>query len=210
MTSFNRIIKGDQVTSEVVNWHAPSVDSAGIPPSGNDEAAPPDPAVVREQAWQQGFAQGRAEGIEDGRAELAQSADILKRVLENLARPLKALDHQFEEEMLALVTVIAKQLLRRELHNEPSQIIGIIREGLAALPSGSAEIRVQLHPQDAEIVRELLKPEEAGRSWSIEIDPLIEQGGCQINSETAQIDGRLETRLSRIVAGMLEDERAAR
>ncbi len=210
MTSSSRIIRSELVTSEVVNWSAPQVEELvrSAPPSR--EAPAINPALIREQARQEGFEQGRAEGIAAGRAELVQRADVLRKVMESMARPLQALEHQFEEEVLSLITTIARQLVRRELHHEPSQIISIIREGLAALPSGSVRVRVRLHPADAEVVRELLQADEGGRAWEIETDPLMEQGGCQIVSETAQIDGRLDTRLSRLVATMLEDERAAR
>ncbi len=210
MTSSSRIIRSNDVTSEVVSWHAPVVSEAAATAPRRDETPVSDPAQLREQARQEGFAQGHAEGIAAGRAELAQQAGVLSQVLDALARPLQALDHQFEEELLQLVTAIARQLVRRELHSDPAQIISIIREGLAALPAGAAGIRVRLHPADADIVRELLQAEDGGRAWEIETDPLLEQGGCQIVSQTAQIDGRLDTRLNRVVATMLEDERAAR
>jgi flagellar assembly protein FliH len=210
MTSSNRIIRSEQVTSEVVNWNAPMVQERARAAPAAEKTPAADPALLRERARQEGFEQGRAEGIAAGRAELAQRADVLQRVMEGMARPLQALEHQFEEEVLTLITTIARQLVRRELHHEPAHIISIIREGLAALPSVSVGVRVRLHPLDAEVVRELLQPDESGRAWDIEADPLMEQGGCQIISETAQIDGRLDTRLNRLVATMLEDERAAR
>ena len=210
MTSSNRIIRSEQVTSEVVNWNAPRVEESARPTLPSREAPAVDPALIREQARQEGFEQGRAEGIAAGRAELIQRAEVLQKVMESMARPLQALEHQFEEEVLSLITTIARQLVRRELHHDSSHIISIIREGLAALPSGSVGVRVRLHPVDAEVVRELLPTDDGGRAWEIEADPLMEQGGCQIISETAQIDGRLDTRLSRLVATMLEDERAAR
>ncbi len=210
MTSSNRIIKGEDVSDAFISWHAPVVDQQTVRRPPPPEPVQDDPAAIRELARKEGFAQGHAEGIAAGHAELAQRAALLTRVLDSLARPLQAMDHRFEEEVLALVTAIARQLVRRELHTDPSHVVSIIREGLEALPAGAVGVRVRLHPQDAELVRELLQPDEAGRAWQIEPDPLMERGGCRIVSETAQIDGRLDTRLARVVATMLEDERAAR
>lgn len=209
MTSSNRIIRGGDFTGELVSWNAPAVDEQAAPePPAEEPTQQADPAQIIEQARQQGFEQGRQEGIAAGRAELQQQAELLQRVLAGVAQPLQQIDRDVEDELLTLITVIARQLVRRELHQDPSHIIGIIREGLAALPAGAAQIRVRLHPADADVVRELLQPDEAGRAWEIEADPLMEQGGCRIVSETAQIDGRLDTRLTRLIAGMLEDERA--
>lgn len=211
MTSSRRIIRSGELSGEFVNWHAPAVDAGAV--AEPEPAAPPSPqadaARVLEQAREQGFAQGHQEGIMAGRETLKQQAELLQNVLAAVAQPVQQLEREFEDELLTLITAIARQLVRRELHQDPSHIISIIREGLAALPAGAAHIRVRLHPADADVVRELLQPDEGGRAWDIEADPVMERGGCRIVSETAQIDGRLETRLTRLIAGMLEDERAA-
>lgn len=208
MTSSSKIIRGAEVSPDMATWHAPAVVESTRRRQAPAEPAKPDPAIVREQARQEGFEQGRSEGIAAGRADMAQHADVLRRVLNGLARPVQTLDLQFEEEMLALVTAIARQLVRRELKLDPAHIIAIVREGLAALPAASTDIQVRLHPQDAEAIGDLLQPSEEGRYWTIEPDPLMEQGGCRVVTETAQIDGRLDTQLGRLVAAMLEDERA--
>jgi len=206
MTSSSKILRGTELPADLATWHAPVVSELRTP-----AAAPPqpDPAQLREQARQEGFEQGRAEGFAAGKADLAQHADVLRRVLDGLARPVQTLDLQFEEEMLALVTAIARQLVRRELRVDPTHIVAIVREGLAALPAASTDIQVRLHPQDAEVIGDLLQPGDDARAWTIEPDPLMEQGGCRIVTDTAQIDGRLDTQLGRVVAAMLEDERAA-
>lgn len=207
MTSSSRIIRGDRVRQDVAAWRAPAVEDA-LPASR--EPPPLDPEAVREQARIEGFEQGRAEGIEAGRKELLPHAELLQRMLTALARPAQTLEHQFEDELLALIQAICRQLLRRELKHDPSHVVSIIREGLNALPVATTGIQVRLNQHDAETVRDLLRPEEGGRTWSIESDPLMERGGCQIVSETAQVDERLETRLARVVAAMLEDERDQR
>ncbi|NND54972.1 MAG: hypothetical protein HKN56_08395 [Gammaproteobacteria bacterium] len=209
MTSSSRIIKGDQLSDELVNWNAPEVDVSTVVHHVADDDPADDPVAIRQQAWQQGFDQGHADGIAAGLAELQQRGQLLQQVLDATAKPLQSIDQQVEQEILQLITEIARQLVRRELRLDSSHVIALIREGLAALPAGAAGIRVRLNPQDVETVRELLQPDEGGRAWTIEPDPLLEQGACRIVSETAQIDERLDTRLARVIATMLEDERAA-
>ena len=48
---------------------------------------------------------------------------------------------------------LARQIVRRELKTDPTQIIGIIREAIAALPVAARDVRVHLHPEDAAVVR---------------------------------------------------------
>ena len=45
------------------------------------------------------------------------------------------------------------------------------------------------------------------RAWRLETDPLLERGGCLITSPHSTIDARLDARLARVIAGLLEDER---
>jgi flagellar assembly protein FliH len=94
------------------------------------------------------------------------------------------------------------------VHLDPAHIIGVIREGLAALPLAAGDISVRLHPDDADVVRGCLTENATDRAWRIETDPLLERGGCLINSARSTIDARLETRLARVIASLLEDERA--
>ena len=66
-----------------------------------------------------------------------------------------------------LALTVGKQLARRELRVDPTQVIAIIRESLAELPTATREIRVHLHPEDAAIVRERLTAPSNERAWSI-------------------------------------------
>ncbi len=102
---------------------------------------------------------------------------------------------------------LARQIVRRELKSDPTQIIGIIREAIAALPVAARDVRVHLHPEDAAVVRQNLAPTESERAWSIVEDPVMARGGCQITTPTSRIDARLETRLGAILSELLGTER---
>jgi flagellar assembly protein FliH len=128
-------------------------------------------------------------------------------VLKALARPLEELDVCVEEEIVALVKAVSGQLVRRELKLDPSHIVGVIREGLTALPLSSGKPVIRLHPEDADVVQQCLATSEADRAWRIEADPVMERGGCVIVTTDSQVDCRLETRLGRVLATMFEGER---
>jgi len=106
-----------------------------------------------------------------------------------------------------LAVALARQLVRRELKADPTQIIGIIREAIAALPVAARDVRVHLHPEDAAVVRQHLAPTECERAWVLVEDPVMARGGCQITSQTSRIDMRLEKRLGAMLSELLGDER---
>jgi flagellar assembly protein FliH len=167
--------------------------------------------LARQESEARGYEAGmaRAQAEMQGRiAELDVRVKQLDSLLQFLARPLQDLDAEVEKMLLHLALAVGKQLARRELRVEPSQVIAIIRESLAELPSAAREIRVHLHPQDAAIVRERLTEPASGRAWTVVEDPTMSRGGCVVRTENSQIDARLESRINTVIATALGDERA--
>ena len=204
----SRLIRGEALANDPLPWIAPEV--RGVPARGRPGSAAEEEAElerIRREARQQGFDQGHAEGLEVAAQDIIQQRQALERVLQALTRPMEELDHRVEEELVALVTAVARQLVRRELRMDPSHLVAVVREGLAALPISAEEIVVRVHPEDAAVLRECMGREDDDRPWRIQADPAMEPGGCQIVSAASQVDGRLETRLGRVIATMFEDAR---
>jgi flagellar assembly protein FliH len=133
----------------------------------------------------------------------------LDSVLQFLGRPLEQLDAQVEKELVQLALAVGKQLARRELRVDPTQIIAIVRETLGQLPAAARDVRVHLHPEDAAIVRERLAAAAGERAWTLAEDPTLSRGGCVVRAESSQIDARFESRINSVIANALGDERSA-
>jgi flagellar assembly protein FliH len=205
MTS-SKLIRRDALGGDPATWDAPEVKApAGTVNDAADEEEQLN--AIRARARDRGFQEGHAAGLAAAQAEITERSNALECVLQALTRPMQELDHRVEEEIFALVQAVAQQLLRRELASDPSHLIPVIREGLAALPAASGEVVVRMHPQDAEVVRKSMRPSDDDRPWRVESDPVIERGGCVIVSPRSQVDGRLQTRIGRAIATMFEDQR---
>jgi flagellar assembly protein FliH len=94
------------------------------------------------------------------------------------------------------------------LRTDPTQIIGIVRETVLLLPASARGVRVVLHPEDASLVRQRLPVNGPDQAWSISEDPVLARGDCRVFTEFAQIDARVESRLSEAIAALLGEERA--
>jgi len=164
-------------------------------------------ADLQAEAHKEAFEQGLIEGRQAGRAEVQAQADRLTGMFHDLAKPFDALDKEVERELLTLAMALARQIVRRELKTDPTQIIGILREAMAALPVATRDVRVHLHPEDAVVVKQHLASAENQRAWTIIEDPVMARGGCRITTHTSRIDARLETRLGRILSELLGTER---
>jgi flagellar assembly protein FliH len=187
-------------------WTAPDM---GSPVAPQKMATVAGLADLQAEAHKEAFEHGLTEGREAGRAEVRAQVERLSGMFYDLAKPFEALDAEVERELLTLAMALARQIVRRELKTDPTQIIGIIREAIAALPVAAREVRVHLHPEDAAVVRQHLAPTENERAWALVEDPVMARGGCQVSTATSRIDMRLETRLGAILSDLLGTERQA-
>ncbi|MGC3979892.1 MAG: flagellar assembly protein FliH [Steroidobacteraceae bacterium] len=169
---------------------------------------------VEKIAWEEGYAKGQAAGlaaaekdIKRRNAELDQRAKQFDDVLRTLASPLEQLDAEVETQMVTLAFAIAKHIVRRELREDPAQVIAVVREAVNQLPLAQRNVRVHLHPLDAAIVRERLAEPQSERAWTLVEDPVMARGGCRVSTENAQINARLETRLATMLNHLLGEAR---
>jgi flagellar assembly protein FliH len=187
-------------------WTAPAMDGAA---PAAQLATVGGLVDLQAEAHKEAFQQGLEEGRLAGRAEVRAQVERLSGMFYDLAKPFEVLDAEVERELLTLAMALARQIVRRELKSDPTQIIGIIREAIAALPVAARDVRVHLHPEDAAVVRDNLAPTESERAWTMIEDPVMARGGCQITTATSRIDARLETRLGSILSELLGTERQA-
>ena len=199
----------------IERWRLPEVEGPII---GRPREERPRAAAAEESlrlALKEADARGYEAGMSRARTEmstrLAALDERIKRLdaaLSVLAKPFEQLDADIESELAQLALAIGKQLARRELRTDPTQVIAILRESLALLPAAAREVRVHLHPEDAATVREHLTAPGGDRAWSIVEDPTLSRGGCVVHCQASRIDARLEARIAAVAASVLGDERS--
>ncbi len=170
---------------------------------------------IQKQAYTEGHGNGYRDGYEkglaEGEAEIRQQAETFQSLIQILDTPFADLDEQVVEQTAQLAIAIARQIIRRELHTDPGQVVAVVREALKALPVMSRKIRVFLHPEDAMLVREVLSlhdESDESQTWKVIEEPLLSRGGCKITSENSTIDATVETRLQRLITEILGGERS--
>lgn len=162
---------------------------------------------IQSQAREEAFAAGYQQGIDQARQDMEARGARLDGILRNLAKPAEQFDEQVEQELVSLAMAVARQLVRREIRTDPGQIIAVVREAMAVLPSAARDVELRLHPDDANLVREVLRLSEGERPWNIIEDPVQTRGGCRLVSDIAQVDAGLESRLNAVIASVLGGER---
>ncbi len=204
----SRIIAAERLAA-IEPWAPPSVDHAGnaLPGAAGGVVTAGVLEDLQQEAYREAYAQGLRDGSAAGQELVRLQVERLEQLLTDLARPLEQLDEEVQRELLALAVALARQLVRRELKQDPTQIIGIVREAIGQLPVAARDVRVQLHPEDAAIVRTHLAPAEHERAWSLVEDPMMMRGGCQVVSAASRVDARLESRLGALLSEIMGGER---
>jgi len=193
-------------TADFQRWELPNV---GIRPTASQAAnAPPQPTVrelaaLEQQAREEGYAAGRAEGLAAAQQQLRERMAQLDALYDAAARPLLALDEQTGQELVRLATIVASRVITRELQLSPDLIARAVREAAAALPAATRELRVHVHPEDLALLQELGAAES---HWQLLADPALARGDCQLESERSRLDARVETRLAAVIDAVLGDD----
>lgn len=151
----------------------------------------------REAACREGYERGMQEGLLQGREQLtADLAEAQARIALMLSRT--------EDRIVATMMAALSQVLG-EL-GDAAVLLGLARQALRSAGSATS-IRMRVAPGQAAQARELLADLRA-RDTSIEFvevaaDPLIDAGGCIVETECGAVDARLPTQLDAVRAGLL-------
>ena len=185
-------------------WLPPDTDGTSVNGSAA-ELSPQSQEVA--QGYDDGYAKGYQEGSDAAAAESRHQLSLLSQLCKSAANPFDGLDEQVEQELCQLSIMIARQVIRRELHADPDQLAGLIRESRKLLGNVEGQLRINVHPDDSALVRRMFADDTELSSVLVEDDPSIGRGGCTLTTTTSFIDASVETRIARLAVQLLGDER---
>jgi len=179
--------------------------------------------AIRRRAYDEGFALGKAEGMEAGREEGKRAA--LEEAREKFTREqaalvgalqgaLAAFESQkrtmlaeFERDVVALAAAIAAKVCKVAVEIDGECLRRNLSEALR-LVSDRTAVEIHLNPADVEAARkfgmELLASSEGQRPRFM-ADGSVDRGGVLVKTASGEIDARIETQLNRILNEILTD-----
>jgi len=162
---------------------------------------------AKQQGYDEGFRKGQQEGFAAGQEQVDQTVESLVNIMHSLVNPIAQMEDRVEKELVNLALLIAKQIIRRELKTDPGQVVAVVREALSIIPSASQNVKVRLNPADADMVRQIIPSNAGERRWEVVEDPVLSQGSCLVETDSAQVDATFESRIAAIAAELLGSER---
>lgn len=162
--------------------------------------------ATRAAALEEGIAQGRRQGHEDGLREGLSALENFKRqhagqleaqvgtLLRSIDTQFQALEDTMAQAVAEAATRLARAVLRTELHSRPEAVAAVAQEAVAAMLAGARQLRVLVHPEDEPLVQAGASVLLESRGARVLASPAIARGGCVVESELGRIDARIEQR----------------
>lgn len=170
---------------------------------------------LKEESQKKGRSEGQKEGYKAGHHE-AKSLFLqkAKEVMNRLDMSLQEIHHRmkkYEEEYPAKVTElslgIAREVIRREIEEDPTVILQVTKEALASM-GGVAEAIIRVNWKDLEVMEgakeELLSALKGLRRVEFQVDDDLEPGGTVIETPQGGIDASVETRYKKIKERLMD------
>jgi flagellar assembly protein FliH len=152
-----------------------------------------DAQAIRSQAYEEGFAAGRAEAA---------------RQLFDLATLQAELAKRTERDATHAALLVAGQLLGSALESDPAKIAALLRPHLERMRR-SKRMLLRLHPQDAAwleqqpaLLSELRSQHTLADTLDVRGDASLERGDCVVESNLGELDARVQTRLKLLAAAL--------
>lgn len=180
---------------------------------------------IREEAYQEGFEQGRKEGFGKGQAEgvqagrkegieqgiseglkhadtqLSETKKSMESIMRQLMMPVEEEQERLEQVMLNVVLALTRAVIHSELNTRNDIIEHALHTALMSLPKQAQNLTIRLNPEDTEAVQGIVSG--LSPDTSIKSDASIVRGGCVVESSDQLIDYTIEKRFQRAVQTML-------
>ena len=172
----------------------------------------------REQAEKQGFAQGHARGIEEGkqqgylagvaqgrqegaeqalaeaRAQHQQQADRLARLIDEFQEALTQLNSVVPARLVQLSLTAARAIVGKSVRCDPAQLLENIQQLLKQETLLNGQLQLRVSASQLATVQHACGALLASRGWTLLADDAIAPGGCRITSDEGELDATLESR----------------
>ncbi|RZI44224.1 flagellar assembly protein H [Herbaspirillum sp. HC18] len=144
-----------------------------------------------------GLGEGLQQGRTEGRLETLVTFDSLASPLEAVLKALKTVQEDYQsalrKEVVDLVAKVARQVIRCELALQPTQMLTLVDETLAAMPPVRDSVEIYLNP--AELQRILDVDPERAQNWTLIPDARLEPGECRVKAGDHEADAGCRQRL---------------
>ena len=212
MRNYTRFIPGEEIGA-VEPWSFGAVDTRAVLLAAQVKvqqasAERAQDEALRQEAFAQGFEQGRAHAVVEAQRQMADfvtqqgqgAGQQMARLFEQAQAQLALAEQTLAQGVLEIACELARQVLRRELATDPNSLQPVLREALGLLMADGKSTVVRLNPSDRDTLANGAPNELASLALTLVADPSITPGGCVIESAGTVVDATVQKRWLRAIA----------
>jgi len=163
-------------------------------------------AKGKEDGFEKGYQEGREKAEAEARKEIIEILEPLKKVLNNADLMLEQLIEKYEAQIISLIFKISKKAVMASLQLDDEIVKHTILDALKHLVAPE-EIILSVSSEDFDYI-EMIKDEffqaiGSLKHVAVKSDPLMDRGGCRIETATATIATDPESKLTAIYEAIL-------
>jgi len=165
------------------------------------QAKGPSVEEIKENAFQKGFAEGQRAGFESGTKKVDPVIHSLCQALGQLQNIHQEIRQEIEKEVVQLALAIAKKIVCHEIKTNQETVVCVAREALSRMEN-PGKIKIKLNPEDLQFINDA-KSQLSHFLHHVdhirfEATDSIQSGGCLIETDTGDIDARIEKQFQAI------------
>ena len=183
---------------------------------------------IRQDAYDEGFAQGKEEGfakgeeeglqqghekgVEQGQQEgyqagLAQGQGEVNALItrwnqltHQLYHPIEKLDRVVEKQLINLAVSLAESVIRKESEANTDVLMSVLHEAVASLPFNTEFAEIHMHPTDIQLLQEVYDEEAiAEKKWILKEEPSYQLGDVIVMTPNSLIDRSVKQRMRQTI-----------
>ncbi|CAH0534111.1 hypothetical protein VST7929_02012 [Vibrio stylophorae] len=149
------------------------------------------------QGLEQGQSEGHAQGLAAAQGEIETHLAALSSVMEQMAMPLAAFDHDAEACVVSVAMSLAKELFRVELSTNPQILHQTVKEAIASLPMQKQQITIALSEADLALMQQTYDAKTlAQKQWQLSLDPSLNRGDVLVQAGDSTVDYNMDQRIA--------------
>jgi len=153
------------------------------------------------EQYKVGFEEGKQVGVEEGKENIKPLIEDFAKINKNILNEKELLLHNAEKDVISLCYLIAKKIIKKEIEKDDKIILNIVRDALNYI-SNETSVILKLNPKDYDIVKDY-EDEFAFvlsdmKNFKFEANEKITRGGYLIETDSGEIDARLEIKISEL------------
>lgn len=164
----------------------------------------------KKAGYEEGISQGHQEGIktglEEGQEKISELAKSWQDLTQQLHQPLSVVEKNVEQQLLNLVVQLTEAITLQEAKTNPDILLSAITEGMKSLPCQDTQTQILLNPNDIALIEEQFTEQYIQeQGWRLLAAPQLEQGSCQIENSTSNIDLSIKSRIKEVLESFLQE-----